>query len=81
MKLPQVLGDGFLKALPAAERRKLGKAGMTSEEAILAFSARKEKELQRQVWNELNRRGIYFDTDNMHRRTSASAEEQISGVA
>jgi hypothetical protein len=70
LKLPKVLGDGFLKALPEPERRKLGRAGITSEEAIVRYSTKKEKDLQGLIWNELHRRGVYVESDRMDKRTS-----------
>jgi hypothetical protein len=43
---------------------------MTAEEAVVRYSSKKEKELQRLVWNELTRRDIYFESDRMDKRTS-----------
>jgi hypothetical protein len=70
MKLPKILSDKFLEAMPAEERKKLGRGGMTSKEAQAKYVAGKEKELQRQVWNHLNRNKIYFEDDRMDKRTS-----------
>jgi hypothetical protein len=70
MKLPAVLPDSFLKALPEPERRKLGKAGITAEEAIVAYSTKKERELQRLVHNWLLSKELYFESDRMDKRTS-----------
>lgn len=70
MKMPNVPSEGFLKALPDAERKKLGRAGMTGAEAIVRYSAAKERELQRQVHNWLFSKEVYFNSDRMDKRTS-----------
>ena len=70
MRLPTVLGEGFLRAMPVAERKRLGRAGITQAEAQTKFRAGQEKELQRQVWNHLNRNQIYFEDDRMDKKTS-----------
>jgi hypothetical protein len=43
---------------------------MTSSEAQAKFVAGEERKLQGLVWNELTRRGIYFNSDRMDKRTS-----------
>lgn len=70
MKLPAVVTEGFLQSLPAAERKKLGRAGVTAAEARASYQRGQEKALQREVWNYLNLKGIYFEFDSMHKRTS-----------
>jgi hypothetical protein len=44
-----MLPDNILKAMPVEERRKLGKAGMTSDDAQLKLEATSERILQRQI--------------------------------
>ena len=70
MKLPNVPSEGFLRALPDAERRRLGKAGITAAEAIQTFRRGQEKELQKQVASYLDLNEIYFENDRMDKKTS-----------
>lgn len=70
MKLPSVLSEGLLQALPTAERKRLGRAGMTKAEAQAKYTAGKEKELQREIAQWLNGQEIYFESDRMDARTS-----------
>lgn len=56
--------------MPEKERKRMGKAGMTKAEAHAKFRSGREKELQRQVWNHLNRNQIYFEDDRMDKKTS-----------
>lgn len=51
------------------DRKALGKAGQTAEEAMAAYSARSEKDLQKQISNLLNLRGIVFINPPMHKRS------------
>jgi hypothetical protein len=59
-RLPAILSDGFLKALPLEETKRLGKAGMTAEEI----------KLQRLCMNWLLLHDIYFEWDRVDKRTS-----------
>jgi hypothetical protein len=68
MKIPNVPSEGFLNALPDAERKKLGRAGMTSKEAQAKFAAGQEKKLQKEIYNWLSLHGHYFETDRMDRK-------------
>ena len=70
MKLPSVLSDGFLKAMPEAERKQLGRAGMTAAEATQRWIGRSEKKLQDNVYTWLMREGIYFVNPRMDRKTT-----------
>ena len=70
MKLPAILTDSFLKSLPEEERKKLGKAGITKEEAAAAYSATTEKQLQDDIAQWLDLQQIYFETDRMDKKTS-----------
>jgi hypothetical protein len=70
MKLPAVLPDSFLKALPNNERKKMGKAGMTTEECRQKFIRGQEIELQKLCMNWLCLHKIYFEWDRTDKRTS-----------
>jgi hypothetical protein len=69
MKLPAVLSQGFLKGLPEEERKRLGRAGMTQEEANATFNRGEEKILKGLVLNELNRRGAWVFDQPMCKKT------------
>ncbi len=69
-RLPGILSDGFLKALPLEERKRLGKAGMTAEEACATFKRGEEIKLQRLCMNWLLLHDIYFEWDRVDKRTS-----------
>ena len=70
MKLPTILSEGFLQAMPAAERRKLGKAGITKAEANATYLRGQERKLQNLIGQFLTLKGIYFENDRMDKRTS-----------
>ena len=70
MKLPVVLGDGFLKSLPEAERKRLGRAGITAEEAMRTYKRGKEKDLQKDVIKYCDLHQIYWENDRMDKKTS-----------
>jgi hypothetical protein len=70
MKLPTVLSEGFLQALPKEERKKLGQAGVTAAEASATFNRGKELELQKLCMNWLLLHDIYFEYDRPDKRTS-----------
>ena len=70
MKIPEVPPEGFLLAMPEEERQRLGRAGLTNEEARKKFEAGQEKELQRQVYQYLTLHDIYFEYDSMRKKTS-----------
>jgi hypothetical protein len=72
MKLPNVLSEGFLKAMPQSERKRLGRVGMTNAEANQRRIEHSERELQRQVHNWLLGEGIYFVNPRMDRKTTTS---------
>ena len=69
MKLPAVLSEGFLQSLPEAERKKLGRAGMTQAEAQAIFERGEEKKLKDLVMNALNRRGAWIFDQPMNKKT------------
>jgi hypothetical protein len=70
MKLPAVIPQGFLKALPPAERARLGRTGMTRQECETHIVYEQEKALQRLCAQWLTLHDIYFEADRMDRRTS-----------
>lgn len=70
MKLDGPLPEHFLSKLPPEERAKLGRAGMTSEEAQARYEAKTEKELQKQIWHFLTRNKIAFFQPRMDRKTT-----------
>ena len=69
MKLPGVLSEGMLQALPHDERKRLGRSGMTRAAARAKYAAGCEKELKRDVVNELNRRGAWIFDQPMSKKT------------
>lgn len=70
MKLDGPLPEHFLSKLPPEERKRLGRAGMTSEEAQVRYIARTERELQRDVANYLNLHQIPFFNPRMDRKST-----------
>ena len=60
----------ILSKMSEADRKKLGKAGMTASEASAAFAAKNERELQRQIASELLRRSIWFTQSATNKRTT-----------
>lgn len=69
-KLPAILTDSFLKAMPPEERKKLGKAGLTKEEAAAKRSGGTERQLQDEIAGWLELEQIYYESDRMDRKTS-----------
>src|ERR1043165_8946289 len=65
-----VLPNNYLKCLSAKDRKALGKAGLTAEEAIAAYEAKSERELQRQIVSLLRLKGIEPIVSRMDKRTS-----------
>jgi hypothetical protein len=70
VRLAGVLPEGFLRALPEQERKKLGRAGITAAEASATFKRGKELELQKLCMNWLLLHDIYFEYDRPDKRTS-----------
>ena len=69
MKFPAVPSEGLLQALPAEERKRLGRAGMTKAEAQAKYAAGCEKDLKRDVVNEVYRRGGWVFDQPMSKKT------------
>ena len=67
--MPAVIPDSFLKAMPAEERKKLGRAGLTREEAERVYLAGQERTLKGLAVNECLRRGAWIFEQSMRKRT------------
>jgi hypothetical protein len=66
----QNLPESFLSKLPIEERRKLGRAGLTYDEAIAKYAVNNERELQRDVSNYLNKKQIPFLRPRMDKKST-----------
>lgn len=64
------LPSNIVKCLSKADKAKLGKAGLTVDEAISKAEAKSEKELQANIHQMLTRRGIYVIRSRMDKKTS-----------
>jgi hypothetical protein len=69
MKLPAVVTSSFLRTLPESERKRLGRAGITPEEANAMYQRGQEHELKGQALNILNRRGAWIFDQPMNKKT------------
>jgi hypothetical protein len=67
MKLPIVPSEGFLQALPPAERKRLKQ--LTRAEAQAKYLAGQERKLQDDIFSWLSLREIYFESDRMDKPT------------
>ena len=67
---PVILPDNILKRMSAADRKLMGKAGITADEAALKCVARSERDLQRIVIAWLRHRGYTVIVSAMHMATS-----------
>ncbi len=54
----KVVPESWLRCMSPEDRKAMGKAGMTAEEAIAKFTAKSEKQLQSQIVNLLRLKGI-----------------------
>lgn len=70
MKLDGPLPEHFLSKLPPEERAKLGRVGMTSEEAQAKYAIRSEKALQLAVAEWLQAQKYPFFSPRMDKRTT-----------
>lgn len=68
--MSQVLPEHVLKRMSAADRSQLGKAGRTMAEAAEVFCFKSERDLQKHINRELNRRNIPFIYSRSDRRTT-----------
>jgi VRR-NUC domain len=69
MRLPAIVPEAFLRALPPEERRRLGRAGFTREECERRFLAGEERKLKGYVVNFLNSRGAWIFHQSMSKKT------------
>lgn len=67
---PDILPDHVLRRMDPKDRKSLGKAGVTSEEAERKRLARSERELQDQIANYLHYKGIFFVRSRMDKKTT-----------
>lgn len=65
------LPDNILRRMSPQDRKPMGKAGMTSDEALTKAIARSERDLQGQISNWLNLKGIWFYNARMDKKTTA----------
>jgi hypothetical protein len=68
--MPGVLPNHVLKLMEPADRKALGKAGVTAEEAIAKAEARSERQSQRTFSNWLSLRELYFITPRSDKRST-----------
>jgi hypothetical protein len=65
--------DHFKTKLPPEERKAMGKAGWTKEDAEARFSCRQERRLQDEVAAWLDISGIWYSRSRMDKRTTNKA--------
>lgn len=65
----KLLPDKILRLLSPADRRSLGKAGLTAEEAVLAGRIKAERDLQNLIETYFNLRGIVAIRSRMDKAT------------
>lgn len=66
----KLLPDDFLRKLPLAERKRLGKAGLTQEEIKVKADTRAERDLQNDMDGILRQRNLFFVRSRMDRKTT-----------
>lgn len=66
---PITLGDNVLSKLESDEKKRRGKAGLTTEERTAKRDKRRESELRGQVIGFAERAGIVVDTSDPHRKS------------
>lgn len=66
----KLLPTSFLRKLPPAERKRLGKAGLTPEDVAVVVETRAERELQNDMANMLRQRNLFFSRSRMDRKTT-----------
>ncbi len=63
-----ILPDNVLTKMSPADRKRLGRAGITSDEAQAKMDYRLERELQSQIMNDLVRRGFPVLSNRTNKR-------------
>lgn len=64
------LSENILRCMNPADRKPLGKAGMTSAEATAKQEERLEKDIHKNISNWLNIRNVFFIRSRMDKRTT-----------
>ncbi len=67
-----ILPDKVLQRMSPADRKRLGRAGVTSDEAQSKIEIKSERELQRQIANSLRLNDIPFNQDSMHKKRTGT---------
>jgi hypothetical protein len=65
-----ILPEKTLRMVCAEDRKKMGRAGVTSAEAQAKFEAKSERQMHKDIIGLLNNRGIYFVHSRMDKRTT-----------
>lgn len=68
--MTKVIPEAWLKMMRPEDRKALGKAGLTADEAYQKFADRQEKNLHKLIWAELTRRGIVVIHSRMDRKST-----------
>lgn len=68
----KVIPEAWLKLMRPEDRKALGKAGLTADEAYQKFADRSEKELHKLIYAELTRRGVVVIHSRMDRKSSTA---------
>lgn len=66
----EILPNNVLKLMSPADRRLLGRAGLTTAEVEHIVLERTEKQLQEDMIKLLDQRGIFFNRSRMDKRTT-----------
>lgn len=66
----KLLPDKVLRLLSPADRRSLGKAGLTAEEAVLAGRVKVERDLQNLIESYFRLRGVFAIRSRMDKKTT-----------
>ena len=69
---PEQLTDQMRRLIRPADRKTLGKAGMTSEEAIEKFVVKSEMDIHKQIIGVLDIRGIAYQRNRPDKKTGAT---------
>lgn len=67
-----ILPDRVLKAMNASERKKLGKAGVTADEAAAKSTAKNEREIQADILQFCRLKGWPYDCPTFGKKTRVS---------
>jgi len=70
--MTKIIPESWLKLMRPEDRKAMGKAGLTADEAYAKFADRSEKDLHKLIWAELTRRGIVVIHSRMDRRSTTA---------